>query len=239
MKWFDQLFANKNKPVLFCVHGFGVRRTHEFDELNYFFKNKGYSIVIPEIYDQTILDDIDPNEWLRRVEIPLKELIEQNKKVVLIGFSMGGVIASYFASKYKIDRLVLIAPAFEYITVKAILDSVEGVARNIIKKPEINTSDYPPLPDQFTPTFREIVSRCKESIKQISCPVIIFHGTSDETIPLRSSEYAYDSIYHQKKRLFILKSVNHRILDDINYKQDILHMIHDFVDNKIITIDSK
>lgn len=236
MNWIDKFFNHK-KPILFCVHGFGVRRTHEFDELKLYFENLGYTIIIPEIYDQTILDDIDPNEWLKRVEEPLKELIEQKRRVCMIGFSMGGVIASYFASKYKVERLVLLAPAFEYITVKAILDTVEGVARNIIKKPEISQSDYPPLPDHFTSTFRDIVSRCKDSIKQISCPVLILHGTLDETIPLRSSEYAYDSIYHLNKRLLILKNVNHRILDDFSYKNDVILIIEEFIKNRFIKIE--
>lgn len=236
MKWINRFF-NRKKTVIFCVHGFGVRRTHEFDELKHYFDQLGYTIIIPEIYDQTVMDDIDPNEWLNRVEQPLKELINQNRKICMIGFSMGGVIASYLASKYKIDRLILLAPAFDYITVKAILDTVEGVARNIIKKPEIYPSDYPPLPDHFTSTFREIVARCKESIKHISSPILIFHGTNDETIPLRSSEYAYDSIYHLNKRLIILKNVNHKILDDINYNHDVLFMIEQFMLNKIIKIE--
>lgn len=236
MNWIDKFFNHK-KPILFCVHGFGVRRTHEFDELKLYFENLGYTIIIPEIYDQTILDDIDSNEWLKRVEEPLKKLIDQKRRVCMIGFSMGGVIASYFASKYKVERLVLLAPAFEYITVKAILDTMEGVARNIIKKPEINQSDYPPLPDHFTSTFRDIVSRCKDSIKQISCPVLILHGTLDETIPLRSSEYAYDSIYHLNKRLLILKNVNHRILDDFSYKNDVILIIEEFIKNRFIKIE--
>jgi len=236
MKWMNKIF--KQKPVIFCVHGFGVRRSHEFDELIHYFDQLGYTIFIPEIYDQTVMDDIDPNEWLSRVEKPLKELINQKKKVCMIGFSMGGVIASYFASKYKIERLVLLAPAFEYITVKAILDTVEGVARNIIKKPEVYSSEYPPLPDHFTSTFREIVSRTKESIKQVSSPILIIHGTLDETIPLRSSEYAYDSIYHLNKRLIILKNVNHRILDDINYKHDVLFIIEQFIQNRLIKIEN-
>ena len=32
MKWINRFF-NRKKTVIFCVHGFGVRRTHEFDEL--------------------------------------------------------------------------------------------------------------------------------------------------------------------------------------------------------------
>ena len=223
---------------MYCVHGFGIRRTHEYNVLKSYFESLGYTVIIPEIYDQTHMDDINPELWLKRVEQPLIELIEQDKRIWMIGFSMGGVIASYLSSKFKIERLVLLAPAFEYITVKAILDTVEGVARQIIKRPEPRPKDYPPLPDKFTNTFKEIVAMCKDSIKHVNCPILIFHGTEDNTIPLRSSEYAYDSIYHMNKRLFILKNVPHRILDEIPINQDVLKIIYDFFSNTLVKVDN-
>jgi len=238
MNWLKRFFINEEeKPILYCVHGFGVRRTHEYTILKEYFEAHGYTVVIPEIFDQTKYDDINPDLWLNRVEQPLIKLLEENKKIWLIGFSMGGVIASYLASKFKVERLVLLAPAFEYITIKAIIDTVEGVARQIIKRPEVQSNDYPPLPEPFTNTFKGIVFRCKDSIKHVDCPVLIFHGTNDETIPLRSSDYAYDSIYHLNKRLFILKNVPHRILDERPINKDVLKLILDFFNNEIVKIE--
>lgn len=238
MNWLKRFFkSDEEKPILYCVHGFGVRRTHEYNTLKEYFEALGYTVVIPEIFDQTQIDDINPDQWLNRVEEPLIKLISENKKILLIGFSMGGVIASYLASKFKVERLVLLAPAFEYITIKAIIDTVEGVARQIIKRPEIQSNDYPPLPEPFTNTFKGIVAKCKDSIKHVDCPVLIFHGTSDETIPLRSSDYAYESIYHLNKRLFILKNVPHRILDERLINKDVLRIIHEFFTNEIIKVE--
>lgn len=237
MNWLNRFFKGEDKPIIYCVHGFGIRRTHEYNVLKYYFENLGYKVVIPEIFDQTKMDDIDHHKWLSRVEEPLIELLSQNNRIWMIGFSMGGVIASYLASKFKVERLVLLAPAFEYVTVRAILDTVEGVARQIIKRPEPLPKDYPPLPDNFTNTFKGIVSSCKDSIKRVDCPILIFHGTEDETIPIRSSDYAYESIYHRNKRLFILKDVPHRILDEVPINQDILKMINDFFLNEIVKIE--
>jgi esterase/lipase len=237
MKWLNRFFHVEEKPIIYCVHGFGIRRTHEYSVLKNYFENLGYTVIIPEIFDQTKIDDIDHTKWLSRVEKPLIELLSQDKRIWMIGFSMGGVIASHLASKFKVERLVLLAPAFEYITVKAILDTVEGVARQIIKRPEPLPKDYPPLPDNFTSTFKGIVSTCKDSIKKVDCPILIFHGTEDETIPLRSSDYAYESIYHRHKRLFILKDVPHRILDEAPINQDVLKIINDFFNNEIIKVD--
>lgn len=235
MNWLNRLLSKQEeKPILYCVHGFGVRRTHEYNSLKLYFEKLGYQVIIPEIFNQSQLDDINSIQWLNRVEQPLIDLLEDNKQIWLVGFSMGGVIASYLASKYNVERLVLLAPAFEYVTVKAILETVEGVARQIIKRPEIVISDYPPLPDTFTNTFKEIISTCKESIKKVNCPTLIFHGTEDTTIPLRSSDYAYDSIYHMNKRLFILKGVSHRILDAYSINLDVLKIMHEFFLKNIV-----
>lgn len=239
MNWLNRLLNKEEKPIIYCVHGFGARRTHEYNNLKLYYEDLGYQVTIPEIFNQSQLDDIDSSQWLNRIEKPLIDLLANNKQIWLVGYSMGGVIAAYLASKYKVERLVLLAPAFEYVTVKAILETVEGVARQIIKRPEIVNSDYPPLPDTFTNTFKEVVSICKESIKKVNCPVLIFHGSEDTTIPLRSSDYAYDSIYHMNKRLFILKGVSHRILDAYPVNNDVLRIMHEFFLNRIINLSNK
>ena len=149
---------------------------------------------------------------------------------------MGGVIASELARRYPVERLVLIAPGFEYITVKAVIETVGDKARQILRLPDnvVVQGEYPELPDHFTNTFRDVVAKCKESIAQVHCPVLIFHGTSDQTIPVRSSDYAYDQIPHKRKRLFILKNVPHRILDEKDINQDVLKIMHEFFLGSII-----
>lgn len=236
MNWLLKLFNQESKPLLYCVHGFGVRRSHEYDTLRAYFEPLGYTIEAPLLFDQTQLDDIDAKQWIARAEEPLKELFKSNPRIILIGFSMGGVIASELARRYPVERLVLIAPGFEYITVKAVIETVGDKARQILRLPDnvVVQGEYPELPDHFTNTFRDVVAKCKESIAQVHCPVLIFHGTSDQTIPVRSSDYAYDQIPHKRKRLFILKNVPHRILDEKDINQDVFKIMHEFFLGSII-----
>ncbi|MFQ8581832.1 MAG: hypothetical protein ACLSA6_04460 [Holdemania massiliensis] len=38
----------------------------------------------------------------------------------MLGFSMGGVIAAFLASFLAVDKLVLVAPAFEYMSLETV-----------------------------------------------------------------------------------------------------------------------
>ncbi|TFG81220.1 MAG: carboxylesterase, partial [Erysipelotrichales bacterium] len=202
MKWLDRWFKQEitvRKPVLYCIHGYGVRRTVEFEPLRKYFENLGYRVVTPEIFDQQDEQDTLATVWVKRAEDGLASLLEQNEMIWLVGFSMGGVIASHLAATYKVERLVLLAPAFEYLTFKTVMGKVEEAARSVIKKSDKPASDYPSLPDAFFPVFRETVALCKESITNVFCPVLIIHGTADQTIPVSSSRFAYAKIPHMDK----------------------------------------
>lgn len=221
-------------PVLYCVHGFGIRRTIEFDPLKKYFEAKGHEVICVELFDQCDEEDDDPKVWFDRAEQGLKKIIDQKRKVWLVGFSMGGVIATKLATLYPVERVVLLAPAFDYLSLKTVINVAEKVARTVTKKPKLVPSVYPPLPDHFTFSFRNIVSMCKDSINELSIPVLFLHGSVDETIPVRSSENAYAKVTHSNKLLMIIEEVNHRLLDDEYHNQDILKIIECFLNGQLV-----
>ena len=72
------------------------------------------------MYDLNNPNDANYKDWVQRCEAKLSLAIKENPNVILIGFSMGGVIASYLASIYKVQSLILCAPAFEYLDIKKV-----------------------------------------------------------------------------------------------------------------------
>ena len=88
--WFRNRKAAK-LPLLYCVHGYGVRRTVEFDALKTYFEKKGHTVVTVELFDQRDETDTDPQVWINRAKEGLEPLIKAKRKVWLVGFSMGGV----------------------------------------------------------------------------------------------------------------------------------------------------
>lgn len=202
------MFLNKNKPIIVTVHGFGRNLSHEFDPFAKYFKKRRYEVVQFDMYDLNDDNDIHYKDWIARAEKKMQEVVKKDRPIILLGFSMGGVIASYLASIYKVQMLILCAPAFQYLDLPKI--TAQGV--KMIKKLG-RGSDGNSVSSKRTRAFTEIVSNYKESIYQVDAPVLFIHGTSDEIIPLDSSRDAYKELVG-KKRMILLEGAKHRFLYD-------------------------
>jgi alpha-beta hydrolase superfamily lysophospholipase len=93
--------------------------------------------------------------------------------------------------------------------------------------------DYPPLPSDFTSVFMNVVDLLKQDAVLVECPVMILHGTEDETITVSSSRKIYKKIPAAQKGLILLEGVGHAILDDPAYASMALHTIAAFIDGQI------
>ncbi|NBK97588.1 MAG: carboxylesterase [Erysipelotrichia bacterium] len=215
---FKKLFRNKkkiepiekeviNKEIIICIHGFGRRLEHEYDNFKFWNQDK-YQLKTFNIYNLNDPKDNNPTIWIKRCEGMVDSYINAGYQVSLVGFSMGGVIATHLASMYPIKRLFLIAPAFDYLHVGNLVNT----AVNKIMKTQNKIAPHVVIPSGFTSTFTEVVRLCKEDISKVSCPICFVHGDKDETIPLRSSVNAYDKVAHDKKKLFIIHEGRHRMM---------------------------
>ena len=176
------------RPILFTVHGFGRNVSNEFNPLAAYFKKKHYPVVQFNMYDLNDDNDVDYNQWIQRAEDKLRHTLKAGRPVIILGFSMGGVIASYLASIYPVRSLILVAPAFQYLDLPKV--TKQGV--KFVK--ELGNKEKDEAASKRTKAFTRIVSNYKESINAVDCPVLILHGLNDEVIPLDSSKNAYEKI---------------------------------------------
>lgn len=70
---------------------------------------------------------------MMEAELALKDLKKQVDRVIIVGFSMGGLIAMYLAMRYKIEKLVLLSAAVKYISAGQILEEVRVAAGDAVK----------------------------------------------------------------------------------------------------------
>ena len=231
---FEFLKLKKQEPhrtVVVALHGFGRRRTDEFLPLKNFLADKKIELILPELFNPRNPQDVDPQKWIQRAEEVVDELTAQNADVILIGFSMGGVIAAHLAAVKPVKKLILLAPAFNYINVGNAADLITGWFSSPNKKEQ--PDDYPPLPSDFTSVFMNVVDLLKQDAVLVECPVMILHGTEDETITVSSSRKIYKKIPAAQKGLILLEGVGHAILDDPAYASMALHTIAAFIDGQI------
>lgn len=232
-----QFFINKNQqtPVIVTIHGFGVRREKEMDD---FLEYAQAHLCEVKTFNLFELDeeDHDYKKWVERAENALLEEIKNNRKIYLLGFSMGGVIASYLASKYPIEKLILISPAFIHFN----LENYTNIAIKTGKK-FFSSSDEvkPSLPKNFYGDFMECVKEYKNEIRKVPCPVLIIQGDDDEVIPTRSSEWGYEQIEHDQKQLIFLHQGKHRILSDEKVKDVAFLLIDDYFHDRLLPIHNE
>ena len=85
------------------------------DQLQEFLNDKNIELISFDMYDLTDEKDCD---WQQLVSNGAKAQLTQaqlsKRPIYLLGFSMGGVIASYLATCYPVVKLILIAPAFNH-----------------------------------------------------------------------------------------------------------------------------
>ena len=199
----------KTKPVILTIHGYGRRRKHEFDNLALWGKKDGYDIVQFDMYDLFDEEDHDWMCWVQRAKDRLDQYKKTNRDIYLVGFSMGGVIASYLAAMVPVKKLVLLAPAFSYINMDMITDAITKSAISLWtndKKEEIQ------LPRSFYSAFSELIKNLKKYITKVDCPILFLHGDEDEVISIKSSINAYDKVPHERKKLIILHEGHHFLM---------------------------
>lgn len=216
----------KKKELIVTIHGFGTKASDEMAPLAAYLRKEGYKVITFDINNPKDPSDCDYKVWIGRCEEQIRKALAQNENVVIIGFSMGGVIASYLASIFPVKKLILVAPAFHYLDLDKINQLAKGLLASGGKASEL-TMDQKQC-------FMNLVNTYRGSIAMVDCPVMILHGTSDEVIQPKSSRKAYMAIPHENKRLIYLEGARHRMLYDGKMEKTAFAIIKDCLQNEII-----
>lgn len=225
-------FKKKKKQVIIAIHGFGERRTDQLIPLKNYFMEKEYLVDCPILFDCSDENDTHAEEWIKRAKLCIEEHLNKQEEIILCGFSMGGVIAASLAAQYPIKKLILIAPAFNYMTINNVKGAVVKYLENKEEKP--SSSAYVAMPASFTATFREIVDKYKNDIERVTCPILIFHGTEDETIPYTSSKKVIKKLSNKQSALVLLNNGTHHLLEDEINNKILLETAYAFLSDKIM-----
>lgn len=216
------IFRKSKHLTVITIHGFGTKASQEMTPLSNYLRKQGYHVVQFDIFDPANESDTEMEKWIERCEDRVRAELKKKDPVVLLGFSMGGVIASYLASIYPVKSLILTAPAFQYFD----FSKLQKASMNLLSSGSSKGSSM--TMDQ-NKAFIKVISTYKNSIAHVDCPVLILHGTEDEVIQPRSSHAAFGLIPHDKKRLVFIEGGKHRMLYDGKAEKLCFSLIRDML----------
>ena len=222
------------RPVIIFLHGFGRKRTGELEAFQKAFEND-YEIIMPELFDPEDAKDSNGILWANRaLHVVEKELLKQ-RRVILGGFSMGGVIASWIASMLPVEKLILAAPAFDLINLKNtgnILASLITHFTHLESPQEI--ANFNGLPANFFQTLIDIVVQFRPYASRLSCPVLLIHGSQDGIVSPQSSKIAFSRMPSVQKQMFVIENGHHVLFEDKGVCPEVLALIQLYLNDQIV-----
>ncbi|MBY7142377.1 alpha/beta fold hydrolase [Virgibacillus sp. NKC19-3] len=220
------------------IHGF-TGGPYEVDPLAQFLQeNTDWHIEVPTLpgHGRNLdLKDISYRKWINAAEDALKQLSSEYDSIYLIGFSMGGMIASYLAAKYRIDNLVLLAPSGKFLSFRQITLDLSSIAADGMRGNLGENKVYQHykkkigvIPFKANIEFVKLVKFTKRYLKKVKSPVLIAQGHQDGMVPYKTAYYMEKEINSKRKEVVFFDNSKHLIClgDD---KDTLNQMVYDFL----------
>jgi pimeloyl-ACP methyl ester carboxylesterase len=129
----------------------------------------------------------------------------KKKKIIVIGRSLGSGVASYLASKRKVNRVILITP----------YDSIVSLAKH----------KYPFLPIDLLLKYK---FQSTKYIANVKCPVSVILVKDDTTIPRWSSENLIKKIKNLKSVKVLENTTHANVLNHPDFERTLQKAISRF-----------
>lgn len=209
------------KTGVLGIHGFtgGPYEIEPF--MDYLQAHTDWQIVVPTLpgHGETLeLRNVTAESWMMAAEQALRQLQKEVDRIIIVGFSMGGIIAMYLANRYPIHKLVLLSAAVKYIYPTQLLQDIKDIAKEaVLGKLEENTlykrysEKLRVTPFPATLEFMRLVRIVQPYYSQITVPVFIVQGKKDGIVPYAAAQFIYDEIGSLKKEIIYSETGKHHI----------------------------
>lgn len=213
---------------ILMLHGFSGG-PYEINPLaEYIKENTNWVIETPTLtgHGETLsLKGYKAEHWLMDAEISYRKLAKIVDEIIVIGFSMGGIIGLYLAKRYNVKKLVLLSAAAKYVAPAQLLKDLRmlvGDAKNgDLKENELFKrygNKIKDVPMSSAVQFMKIVRMVEPYIQTINTPTYIVQGQCDGLVPFTTAQYLYDQLPSSEKYIFFSPNGKHHICysDDCN-----------------------
>lgn len=157
-------------------------------------------------------------DWLMDAELALRRLQKQVEEIVVVGFSMGGLIAMYLAKRYNVNKLVLLSAAAKYVSPVQLTKDLQVLVNDTLHGLLNENSLYQnyrrkfrKVPLQAVIEFLKCARKIEPYIGHLTLPVFIVQGRLDEVVPFHSAQYLYNKIGSVEKYIYMSETGKHMI----------------------------
>lgn len=220
---------NESKNIIVMFHGY----TGHKNENGFLFKQItkrcveiGYATIRFDFYGSGDSDgDYSEMTFLTEVEdgrqiIEYAYHLNNDKPIILLGFSMGGAIAGFLSYEYidKIDKLILLSPAGCMAE-----HAAETFKTHQVLADNVDLGGYY-VNKAFLESFKGL--DLYQNIEKFTKPVLIIHGEKDVSVPI---EYGKKYANKYPHSIFHMINGSSHCYTKVEYRKEVQDYIVDFL----------
>lgn len=218
-------YVKNNEIAMVFIHGI-LGSPVQFKEMALYMHNFDidcYCVLLPgHGHDTKKFRECTKEDWIQFINTKCSELRKRYKKLIIIGHSMGALLALKEANEELADLIILMnAPIIANFTLKQ-----HQIGFKVLWGKEEDD-------DEFVKAYRESfsVDKCKfheyllwlkpflslltlmfytrKILSQVKAPTLIIQSKRDETVHYKSAKIIYDNIKSIKKEIVMLEKSGH------------------------------
>lgn len=213
------------------LHGF-TATPEEMRPLGEFLASKGFSVLGVRLAGHAThpgdLKRTRWTDWLDNVEDGLALLSKVCSRRVLIGQSMGGMIALTAATCEDITSVVALSTTYGTSPIKRLLARLQLLLRPNIQKPvkrfppdhplqycrELDYPAYPEFPSRILGELDQLAKAMASVLPLVRAPALLIHTRDDHTVPFTCLQKIYDHLGSPQKEMLTLECMDHSLVRD-------------------------
>ncbi len=222
-------YDQKNTVGLVFAHGYLSAPAALEDMAKYLFA-KGINVYLLRLRghgtDPQALKGVKCEEWESDFERAFTAMRQVCEKVIIGGFSTGGLLALLHAAKYQVDGTIVVNTALklnslnvDYVvaTLNAFNEMVgylhaRGIKEWVENDSELPNINYPRHPLSSVGELEKLMNKTRKTLSKVDTPLLIIQGDHDPVVDPKSANLIYTGVSTSNKRLMLIPRTNHNIL---------------------------
>ncbi len=189
--------SNTNRTGILLLHGF-AGDIEEIKPLREYLEQRGYTVACPLLpghgLTKTDLAETSCEDWIAAAERAYLDLSGKCDRLIVIGFSMGGLLAVNLWH-YGFSGLVTVNMPVYYWNLKVIAANLLTDFRRFWKK-YLDASTDKTLSSMVE--FQKLLTKTKPMLHHITCRTMIVQAMDDDTVHHRSADYILERVRAEK-----------------------------------------
>ncbi len=204
-----------------CIHGFSGGPYEVEPFAAYLRTHTDWLIVEPTLSghgEKLHMNGFTARHWLMDAELAFRALAKKVDEVMVVGFSMGGIIALYLAKRYRVTKLILLSAAAKYVSPKQLVKDFKMLATEAYHRNLANNElflryqhKFNNVPLASTIEFMKLVKMVEPYYQHIRIPVYIVQGKLDGIVPYHTAQFLFDQLASTNKNLYFSDNGKHHI----------------------------